>query len=132
MFKWKGNIQRFIHTDTPAFSRGFTLIEVMIVIAIIGILVAVAIPNFISYRRRGYDAVAQSDAKNSFTAARAYFTDFPGKVFSDVAQLNGYGFIKSEGITLTLTGNAATLTITSRHSQGTKTYTIDASGKLGN
>jgi type IV pilus assembly protein PilA len=55
--------------------KGFTLIELLIVVAIIGILAAIAIPQFSAYRTRGYNAAANSDAKNLKTSCEAYYSD---------------------------------------------------------
>jgi type IV pilus assembly protein PilA len=54
-------------------SRGFTLIELMIVITIVGLLSAIAIPNFIAYRDKGYCSAAESDANSIANAMGEYF-----------------------------------------------------------
>jgi type IV pilus assembly protein PilA len=56
--------------------KGFTLIELMIVIAIIGILAAIAIPQFAAYRAKSYNSAAQSDLRNVKTNLEAFFADY--------------------------------------------------------
>jgi type IV pilus assembly protein PilA len=55
--------------------KGFTLIELMVVVLIIAILIAIAIPTFLGLRRRAQDRAAQSNLRNGLTAAKAFYTD---------------------------------------------------------
>ena len=58
-----------------SLSRGFTLIELMIVVAIIGILAAIAVPNFIRFTARARQSEAKSNLKGFYTAAKSYYAE---------------------------------------------------------
>ena len=108
--------------------KGFTLIELMIVIAIIGILAAIAIPQFSAYRTRSYNSASQADLRNSATAQEAYYVDM--QTYTDVNELEGatYGFYTSQNVVIDGTAGADAYSMTAYHTSGNKTYTLNGPG----
>lgn len=106
--------------------RGFTLIELMIVIAIVGILAAVAIPQFNAYRAKSFNAAAEADLRNAATAQEGYFTDHE-EYADSIARITGfsYGFYTSQGVWISCTRLSPTrYNMRAYHESGNKTYTL--------
>ena len=95
--------------------KGFTLIELMIVIAIIGILMAIAIPNFIAYRDKSFCSSAEADANNVASTLADYFAVPSRTVVPTVTDEKSFLGISMSGentVTVATSGDTITIEVT--------------------
>jgi len=110
--------------------HGFTLLELIITMAIVAILTAVAIPEYKEYKARAFDIRAQSDLRNVALAEEVYFLDFEryrSCATGNCSALPGIATL-SDGVTLAITATTSGFTGEASHDKGSgKLFVWDSS-----
>jgi len=110
-------------------SNGFTLLELLVSMSIVGILAAVAVPNYGTYKTRGHDARSQVDLREGIVAQEAFYVENETYVScADTAACEATlpDFRASNGVELSFASAGDSFSGSATHPQGSYTYTFDS------
>jgi len=118
----QGRLHR-VRTGRAAGDRGFTLIELLVVVVIIGVLVGIAVPLYLNYRKGAENKSAESDVRGAISAIEQYYTENGNAYPASVTGTEGANlvFTISGGTTETATVSAGNTLV---YANNTNTYVV--------
>jgi type IV pilus assembly protein PilA len=97
-----------IRKSTEEREEGFTLVELLVVVIIIGILAAIAVPTFLNQREKAWARASQSDLRNAATVMESHFGDAGSYAVASAPALTAASFKVSDDVTLSIYQDTAT------------------------
>ena len=117
--------------STHKTAKGFTLIELLIVIAIIGILSAIAIPQFNQYKIRGYDAHSKQALRDMNVTCKIYWTETSTSDECDLPKTKEYGFVQNPEVVANVVSTLPeNFCASAKHNSSPNTYSIDSASLI--
>ena len=112
-------------------SKGFTLVELLISIAIIGILAAVGIPQYTQYKVRAYDSASKQALLEMNLTCKAFWTLEDSSEECDLAKAKEFGFVEHSDIVAAIPSSAIdTFCTSAKHNSSPNTFSSDSAGLI--
>ena len=112
--------------------KGSALVELVVAVAVVGVLAAASPPNFSSYETWAHNVYAQTHLRNLYLACKTYWnSNSTGSCSLPIARQTTYGFVQSSNVTIVMRGQTArNFSATAKHNSEETEYTVCADGSI--